>query len=800
MLLQRLQLNNIRSYNDLDLPFPEGSLLLSGDIGSGKSSILLAIEFALFGASRTHLPGEALLRKGTTQASVTLTFTINELQVTIQRNLKKSKVGVKQVAGHIIADGIKKELTAVEMKAEIINLLNYPQEAIGKEKNYLFRYTVYTPQEEMKFILQEHKQTRLNVLRKIFNMDKYTLIRDNLHLYLKGLRTRITILETTIKPLPEQEQLLDLQDNELKRITELIKQLDEVVRKKKKELLEQRQHNDELDRQIKQQQEVLNIIATKQAVLEEKETYLKQLEEQAVILTEKKKEMPKELTKDMVVNGMKQLEEHKRQLLQRETILQSQEKNILEKLKHQEEEISKMTQEIANLDIKKKQIEHLNQAIAEQEPLLEKKQILAEQIEKATILISRSQMLLQQAKERSSNISGITNCPNCLQEVSESYKEKIIEEENIKIKKIVEILTSSEKKRTELQQELAENDKKTKIIAQQNILLVKYQSDVEQTEVQKVRFEELKRIIKENRTQLNLIVSDLKESDFGQQIASFGVRIEEQQTILSALVEQEQIQKQILMLDLQLQETKMLVTKLKEQLITLQETANRFIDIKEIAEEAKKKLNVLLEEEKALLVKQAEQLTKQEHLKEQTSDLSEIISNLKKEKSHLLRCQEINHWLEKFLIQLTYTIEKQVMLHVHRQFDQLFQEWFATLIEDQSMYARIDDAFTPVIEQNGYEVAFNHLSGGEKTSAALAYRLALNQVINDIVHQVKTKDVLILDEPTDGFSHEQLDKVRDVLERLNLKQIILVSHEPKIESFVEHVIHIRKEEHQSCIF
>jgi len=75
----------------------------------------------------------------------------------------------------------------------------------------------------------------------------------------------------------------------------------------------------------------------------------------------------------------------------------------------------------------------------------------------------------------------------------------------------------------------------------------------------------------------------------------------------------------------------------------------------------------------------------------------------------------------------------------------------------------------------------------------------LNKVINDVVHQVKTKDLLILDEPTDGFSSEQLDKVRDLIDKLGLGQIIIVSHEFKIESFVNNVIRIGKMEHCSKV-
>lgn len=65
MLLQSITLNNIRSYQEQTINFNKGTTLLSGDIGSGKSSILLAIEFALFGASRPDLPAESPLKKRT---------------------------------------------------------------------------------------------------------------------------------------------------------------------------------------------------------------------------------------------------------------------------------------------------------------------------------------------------------------------------------------------------------------------------------------------------------------------------------------------------------------------------------------------------------------------------------------------------------------------------------------------------------------------------------------------------------------------------------------------------------------
>lgn len=53
-------------------------------------------------------------------------------------------------------------------------------------------------------------------------------------------------------------------------------------------------------------------------------------------------------------------------------------------------------------------------------------------------------------------------------------------------------------------------------------------------------------------------------------------------------------------------------------------------------------------------------------------------------------------------------------------------------------------------------------------------------------------NLLILDEPTDGFSKEQLFKVRDILNELDCPQIIIVSHERELESFADNVFRVEK--------
>jgi exonuclease SbcC len=81
----------------------------------------------------------------------------------------------------------------------------------------------------------------------------------------------------------------------------------------------------------------------------------------------------------------------------------------------------------------------------------------------------------------------------------------------------------------------------------------------------------------------------------------------------------------------------------------------------------------------------------------------------------------------------------------------------------------------------------------------LAYRLALHKAVSSIISNIKTRGLLILDEPTDGFSSEQIDKMKDLFEKLNAQQTIIVSHETKIESIADHVLRIVKTGHESQV-
>jgi exonuclease SbcC len=144
-------------------------------------------------------------------------------------------------------------------------------------------------------------------------------------------------------------------------------------------------------------------------------------------------------------------------------------------------------------------------------------------------------------------------------------------------------------------------------------------------------------------------------------------------------------------------------------------------------------------------------------------------------------------------------IERHVMSSLNQRFNMQFQKWFQILMDGTAdLEVRVDNEFSPIIERQEYEQEYQALSGGERTAVALAYRLALNMTVQEVATR-GGENLLILDEPTDGFSKEQLSRVREVLRELNCPQVILVSHETELEGFADHVVRVENSNGTSVV-
>ncbi len=684
MILKRLRLSNIRSYTDATIEFPEGSVLLAGDIGSGKSTVLLAIEFALFGIKTQELPGSSLLRHGKREGSVELEFSVEKEEILIKRVLKQTAQGIGQEAGYIIRGGVKKDATPKELRAIIFEILGYPKDLVGKSKDLVYRYTVYTPQEAMKDILYAKKEERLDILRRVFNVDKYKRIRENTIIILGTLKERRKELEGFCANLAEKKKEQDQLACEQEKLTEKMRIIQPAL------------------------------LAAKMQV-QEKAGSVEKIEKEAIELNALKREF---------------------------AALEAKNGAILEQRRRTAIELERMEKEISHL-----QAEVLGKEPQDCEPVImgRRAQLFAEENELRTIRHSISSQMAkkEQSEETSGKVQRLENCPLCMQQVTHEHKRSIADDEARKQKEFTQIIEKN-KEHEKLAIDAIETLQKDLDVLrkkQGETLAIKAKIQaLERRQRDKSEKENSRELLKKELGQINIRKLELS--------IMLEHKKDTEQKYTAARKE----------LDLARQE---------ERKIELEHTS-----VKKEAEGIERILSII------------------------GKDIREKTDALEK----LRKLRELHEWLSEFFMNLMLTIERHVMLQINKEFSELFKSWFSTLMEDEMLSVRLDDEFTPQIEQDGYETSIDNLSGGEKTSVALSYRLALNKVINDIVAEIKTKDILMLDEPTDGFSTEQLDKVREVLEMLHIKQIILVSHEPKIESFVDKVIRVVKQEHVSRVF
>lgn len=207
MLLKKITLENIRSYKEKTvIEIPEGIILFQGDIGCGKSTILSAIEFALFGLG--DIDGNNLLRSGEKKGSVLLAFQVNNKNYQIFRSLTRHNKKVTQDAGYIVDEDVRTTYSVSEMKSKILKIININEKAQTRTTSVIYRFAIFTPQEMMKQILSELPEKRLEILRRAFNIEEYSTARKNAEMFLGWTNGEIRVNSEISKDLDEREALL----------------------------------------------------------------------------------------------------------------------------------------------------------------------------------------------------------------------------------------------------------------------------------------------------------------------------------------------------------------------------------------------------------------------------------------------------------------------------------------------------------------------------------------------------------------------------------------------------------------
>ena len=254
MKIEIVQLENIRSHVKSTVPFTRGFNCLVGGLGCGKSSVLYAVDFALFGESIGR-SFEYLLREGADSGRVTVQFMQNGSTYKLTRGLKRKGKSIiqnfeelKLYEDETLVASMKTDAIAEQFKA-----------ITGLDKD-LYREIVWFRQEHLKELLDAQPRDRQRRLDELFGLSDYETAWSNIAQYQRDYETEKRVYEkdpdvngleklsNECNRASEEYALLEMDlDNSTQKLSVAKKALDEADSKLKK-LEEKRQVIEELKR------------------------------------------------------------------------------------------------------------------------------------------------------------------------------------------------------------------------------------------------------------------------------------------------------------------------------------------------------------------------------------------------------------------------------------------------------------------------------------------------------------------------------------------------------------------------
>jgi exonuclease SbcC len=854
VILRRLQLKNIRSYRDETIEFRDGITLFEGDIGSGKSSILNAVEFALFGLGDQN--GSYLLRVGEKEGKVELTILVNDKEYTFGRGLVKKRNNVSQESCFISEGDTTTSYNATEMKRKALQILNFREPTNPRSQSVIYRYAVFTPQEQMREVIRLKPEARKETLRKALGIEEYSIAAGNATAVLTDLRSEVRVLDSSRTEAEQIHERIKSEESKTEEIKSKIKAaqrnfVDISSRKLRvKEELDSKKAEEEEHRQLNQRYQLLeqerrqldSSIATNTKALGEAKAKLRSAEkakENYENLSPKyeeyrqvKSDFPKLQRRNELYNSLKQ----KIEIIKTE--VNSKRENLKTQLDAKEKEILDISGKIGVLDDKIAKLPELATWII----ALESQAAGIESLRDDSVRNQSSQKVLQQEikqleaqkKEKQEEWSTVSSigigamCPHCQQELSKTHYKLLETKIAGEVKGLDEqiherrsTLTLINERVSEEKALLVELGRKEKTLNSLRIEQAELVKDKETHE----RYINDEVEAKRRKTELDMLLDndsfakaqseevrtlETEKNKLSDDVEKYGELRKKIDELESIQIESQYVQAKTIAeripehtssytaLESEKGRLNEALQKNKEIIGSLVNELKRYEGLKEL-------LSTLQETGEALLQEEATQnaLIKAYNNDIKASDerVKDLQIDLSRHRENLIQAetlQIVEIWLRDILIPGFQAIEKNILMNLNQEFNKLFKRWFGNLIESEELQGTIDENFTPIVEQSGYELEVESLSGGEKTSVALAYRLALNTIVKQVTITMKN-NLLILDEPTDGFSKEQLFKMRDILNELDCQQVILVSHEKELETVADNIYRVRKEGNTSTI-
>ncbi|MDZ7850810.1 MAG: AAA family ATPase [Halodesulfurarchaeum sp.] len=225
MRFQRLSLRNFKCFADADVDLSIGVTVVHGINGSGKSSLLEACFFALYGATAIERTLEEIVTIGAEESEVDLWFTHEGEEYHLYRRIRAT--GERAATADCTLEGSEETLTGVgDVEAEVRSMLRMDAEA--------FVNSAFVRQGEINKLIEASPADRKRMIDRLLQLGRLETYRERATEARLGVETfmerragRLDSLEEQIEG-KDESALYERQSTLETEITELESRIEEL--------------------------------------------------------------------------------------------------------------------------------------------------------------------------------------------------------------------------------------------------------------------------------------------------------------------------------------------------------------------------------------------------------------------------------------------------------------------------------------------------------------------------------------------------------------------------------------------
>ena len=787
MFLKRITLKNYRRYRDADIEIPTGIMGIVGKNGTGKSSLIEAIGWCLYGISRTG--NDQIKTTGIDEHEdciVVLEMMLGDDAVKITRKLQgKTQTGHASI---FVNGSATPQVRGVKEVSEFIT------KRTGMD-HVAFFTSVFAKQKELNSLSTKRPMERKKTIMKLLKINK---IDDAIKLIRSDIRTsrdQISLLQNDSNDIESLQITLNKITKEKSANTKLIQKhnaqivsLEKEKRAKEIEFIANKKKYDDFN---KLNQLLIKTETQKNSKLDQKEEIESDLHETRLSEKEMKNIEPKVKEYDKI-----NIEKKKLDLLygkaERKKEIDDQLSSTIIKIKKLHSTIEKIKKDLSLFtDLNKKYIKQTKE-LAKEEDI---KESLTDSFSKISSKITENQTQIIQFKKEFliiNNLGKNGKCPICKRKLDKyfpivskyfndeisKYNKKISvhskrkNELNLQLKSVkkliaeisenIKILENKKRNRSSTQTKLKENEKQFSTINLEKNSFVKklkllsslnYDSKYH-SEINK-QYDSLSKI-KEKYIEL---LSDVKR-------------------IPSLIKKQEQLDTMILKLDKTQKEQ---INKLN----SIDYDESKYAKSEKNLESANQTYNKT-RENKIQLSGEIQTFIVQ---------IKQIQKEIKKEKEKKSTIDDENEKIESRskLEQIMNEFKNNLILRIRPMLSQRSSELFRNITKGKYPLIELDENYDINIEDNGNQFGIKRFSGGEEDLANLCLRIAISKELSERTGGMQS-NFIALDEI---FGSQDEERKKDILNTLSVlsnqfKQILIITHIEDVKETLPYVLSLKE--------